>query len=246
MVSCCQPAAGLDGGFAPDAAGAGEVEEPPGGGASAVLDQMMAVEHQRLGLGQERVGAVQVPPACLDHADLRIGDEVRNDLEQKVGLGKKVGVEHGDEVALGHFETRVEGAGLEAGAIGAMHVGDFEVRLGVAKLGDVGAGEGFGFVGRVVEDLNLERAARIANGRDVVEQTGDDGGFVEDGQLNRHVRERSAVDRGGFGDVRRRQRRQSVAHLLQPTAVAEAREDQMRPVDAVHRQEQQHGEIGRA
>ena len=52
------PAARLDdGALAPDAARAGEVEEPPRGRAHAVLDEVVAVEHQRRDAREDRVVA---------------------------------------------------------------------------------------------------------------------------------------------------------------------------------------------
>ena len=58
------PAAALgDGGLAPHAAGAGEVEEPTRCVARAVLDEVVTVEHERLHAGEPGDVAVHVTPA---------------------------------------------------------------------------------------------------------------------------------------------------------------------------------------
>ena len=99
------PAAGLfDGADAPHAGGAVEIEEDAGAGAAAVLQHEVAVQQNGLHLGQERVIAVDVGPARLHHADLGIG-EVVDHSHQPVGRGSEVGVEDGDELALGALQA---------------------------------------------------------------------------------------------------------------------------------------------
>ena len=67
------PAAAVDDRLAaPDARGAVEVEEAAGAVAPAVLEDEVAVEEDRLHLGEQRVVAVDVAPAHLHHAHLRI------------------------------------------------------------------------------------------------------------------------------------------------------------------------------
>ena len=126
------PAAGVvDGVAPPDAGGAVEVEEAPGAVAGAVLDDEVAVEEDRLHLGEQRVVAVDVAPAHLHHADPGVG-EVAEGLLQDVGRGDEVGVEDRDELALGDLEPGVQRAGLEALAVLAVEVVDVEALLAVA------------------------------------------------------------------------------------------------------------------
>ncbi len=54
----------------------------------------------RLRLGEDGVVAVEVPPAHLHHADLRVGEEGHRALEEVRGRDE-VGVEDRDELALG-------------------------------------------------------------------------------------------------------------------------------------------------
>ena len=116
------PAAGIvDGGAAPDAGGAVEIEEASAAGARAVLDDEMAVEQDALDLGQRRVVAIQVGPARLDHADLGIG-EIGQRAAQEIRRGQEIGVEDGDEFAGGGLQAFGQRAGLVAFAIGAMQV----------------------------------------------------------------------------------------------------------------------------
>ena len=153
------PAAGfVDGVAAPHAGGAVEIEEDAGAGAAAVFEDEVAVEQDGFDLGEEAVVAVEVGPAGLHHADFRLG-EVVDDLHQPVARRDEVGVEDGDELAAGGFKAFVEGSGLEPVAIGAVQIDD-GVAEGAITLAD-GRGDLFGFVGGVVEDLNLEQFAGV-------------------------------------------------------------------------------------
>ena len=91
----------------------------------------MAVEQDGLDLGEQAVVAVEVGPAGLDHADFGLG-EVMDDAHEPVGRGHEVGVEDGDELAVGDFEAGVERAGFEAVAVGAVDVDDGMAQRGIA------------------------------------------------------------------------------------------------------------------
>src|SRR5258708_18172457 len=97
------PSAGLVNGFAaPHGGSAVEIEESASAGTRAVLDDEVAVEKNRFHVGQQRVVAVEIRPACLRHADLAaaIGiHEIRNSAAKKIWFGEKVGVEDGHELA---------------------------------------------------------------------------------------------------------------------------------------------------
>ena len=101
------PAAGVaDGLAAPHAGGAVEIEEAAGAIAAAVLEHEVAVEQNRLDLREQRVVLVDVPPARLHHADLRVG-EMRQQAVEEVGLRQEVGVEDGDELAARDLAARL-------------------------------------------------------------------------------------------------------------------------------------------
>ena len=94
------PAAGVGDRFAPpDAGRAVEIEEAAGAVAAAVLEHEVRVEQDRLDLGEQRVVLVDVAPARLHHADLRVGREVRQRPRQEILRRNEVGVENGDELA---------------------------------------------------------------------------------------------------------------------------------------------------
>jgi hypothetical protein len=82
---------------------------------------VVAVEHQRAHPCEEGLVTVEVAPAPLHHADLRIL-KVRDQAPQKIGVGQEVGVEHREQLALGGRQTGVERAGLVANAVGAVQV----------------------------------------------------------------------------------------------------------------------------
>ena len=75
-------AAALDAGAPPEAGRAVEIEEAPGAAAGGLLEHEVAVEEHGLDAGEERVGAVEVAPAGLDHADPGIGEEMDGLREQ--------------------------------------------------------------------------------------------------------------------------------------------------------------------
>ena len=187
-VSCCQP---------PRVAMASlrqmppvplKLKSQPGRGAGAVLDEVVAVEHERLHAREQRVLAVQVAPARLDHADLRVGDEVRDDGAKEVRLREEVGVEDGDELALGDLQPVVERARLVAGAVDAVDVHDVEPRL--AQALDAGAHE------RAASRRSSRRAPGSRGGSrgysiaaTCIEQARGDRRLVVERELDGHVRE---------------------------------------------------------
>ena len=181
------PAAGfVDGLATPHAGGAVEVEEDAGAGAATVLEDEVAVEEDGFDLRQEAVVAIEVGPAGLDHANAGLG-EVVDDAAEPAGRRDEVGVEDGDELALGGAETFFERAGFVAVAVGAVEVVD---GLGIEALGaggeagDHGAGHVDGLVGGVVEELDLEAVAGIVEAAAGVDEAVDDELLVVDGELD--------------------------------------------------------------
>ncbi len=97
------------------------------------------------------------PQRACTMPTLRVGHEVRHDRAQEVGLREEVGVEDGDELALGDLQPVVERARLVAGAIDAVDVDDVETALRAARS-TFATNERPRLVGRVVEHLDLEPA----------------------------------------------------------------------------------------
>jgi hypothetical protein len=172
---CC------DGGAAPDAGRAVEVEEPPRPVARGVLDDEVAVEQDALHLGEGAESAVQVLPAHLHHAHAVVGEVVHRAAEEFLGRDE-VGVEHRHELAGRGQEAVLQRAGLEALAVGPVDVVDVEP-LGAPVL-DGPPGDERGLVERVVEDLDLEQLARIVELADRPDEPLDDVHLVEDGELD--------------------------------------------------------------
>ena len=230
------PAAAVpDGGLAPHAPGAGEVEQPAGRGADAVLDDVVPVQHQRADAREERLLAVEVTPAALHHADVRIL-EVGDQAAEEVRLGQEVGVEHRDQLALGHLQPRVERAGLVAGALRAVQVRD--VQPARAQPPDRRRQQGAGLVRGVVEDLELEAGGRVFDLRHLLEQAHGDVRLVVERELDR--------DGGQVGpreDPVARDRRHACRQRAQPVAEARAHDQEVGAVEAVDGQQQQHREI---
>jgi len=211
---------------APHAGGAVEVEEVAGTGACAVLQDEVAVEEDRFDLGEQAVVAVEMRPAGLHHADFGLV-EVVDDVHQPIGRGDEICVEDGDQVALGYLQACVESSCLEAVTIFAVHVDDGVAEGGVT-LDDAG-GYLLGFVGGVVEKLNLKLVGGVLHGADGFYQPVDDELLVVDGQLHGDARQ--------FGEVASRLR---IVVLL----VLEIEVDQCIAVNAVDRKEDHDRKVG--
>ena len=201
-----------------------KLKNRPDAVASAVLEHEVRVEQDRLDLGQQRIVRVDVAPARLHHRDLGI-DEERDGALQEIGGRDEVGVEDGDVLALGHLHPGLERAGLVAGPIGAVQVGDVDAPGGVAPDGLLGYRACF--VRGVVEHLDLQELARVIHLAHGVDQPVRDVHLVVDGQLHRDGRQR--VHRPGRHRV--------------PILVLHVQVDQVIPVPTVHGQNDQHEEI---
>jgi hypothetical protein len=142
----------------------------------------MAIEEHGLDAGEDGVGAIEVTPSGLDHADGRVGEEV-DGLAEHVRRGDEIGIEDEDEIAFAALHSGFEGAGFETGTVGAMD--ELDIEAGGAQFGDLFGGDFSGFVGGIVEDLDLEEVTRVIEGGDGSEEALDDVQFVENRQLDR-------------------------------------------------------------
>jgi hypothetical protein len=161
-----------------------------------VLDHEVTVEHHALHLGEHGVVTVQVAPARLHHADLRVG-EVVHEVQHDARRRHEVGVEHEGVVALCVGQTLFERAGLVARAIGAM--AERDVVAALAQLFGLLARDAGRLVRGVVEHLDLELVLRVVDLSDALEQPLRDVHLIEHRQLNGHARQ--------FAETRGRQRR---------------------------------------
>src|SRR6266540_2821308 len=147
-------------------------------------------EQARLDLRQQGIILVDVPPARLDHPDVRLA-EVRQRLEQEILRGNEIRVEDRDEIRLGDAQPRFERARLVAGAVDAVQVGDIEAARGMPANGQLG--DFARFVGRVVKDLDFEQLPRVIHFADRVDQAVRHVHFVVNRELDRdalHLRVR--------------------------------------------------------
>ena len=95
MLPAARP---LDGFAPPHPGGAVEVEEPAAAIARGLLDDKVAVEHDRLNFCKQRVVGVDVAPAHLHHADALIR-EIIDHAAYAVGARRKVRVKDQDKLA---------------------------------------------------------------------------------------------------------------------------------------------------
>src|SRR5688572_33450717 len=101
----------LDHALAEDPCGPVEVEKEAAAITSAVLEDKMSVEQHRLDFGKDVVMAVQVRPAGLNHADLRIGKVVDRLLDE-IGWSHEIGIEDGNELVFCHLQSCLQSGGF--------------------------------------------------------------------------------------------------------------------------------------
>src|SRR5207302_10845341 len=86
-------ATGVDARAAPNTRSAVEIKKTSTAAARRLLEQMRAGEKHRLHAREQRISAIDVAPARLDHADHRIGEKL-NRFAQDVRRRDKIGVEN--------------------------------------------------------------------------------------------------------------------------------------------------------
>ena len=191
-----------------------------------MLEDEVGVEQDRLDLRQQRIVLIDVAPARLDHADLRIGLEV---AAASAAGNRCGGTKSASKMAMNSagrlFQSRFEGARLVARAVDTMDVVDVEAARRVAanrQFGDFRR-----LVGRIVEHLNLEEFPRIVHLADGVDQPIGDVHLVKDWQL----------------DCDRRQHRLAAAAAWRPVLVFHVKIDKVVAVPSVDRQNAEDEEV---
>jgi len=163
---------------APHAAGAVEVEEEAAPVASSVLEEEVPVEEEALGAGEPVGVFVEMIPAGLHHPDAGLLERGQQ-LPDQIRLGHEVRVQHQQELAVGTAHARGQGARLEARALPAADVAHVDAPGPPPRHppGD----EVHGFVGGVVQHLDLEGAGRIVERARGVDHPPGDGGLIVQG-----------------------------------------------------------------
>ena len=98
----------VDAGAPPQTGRAVEIEETAAAAPGRLLEQKMAIEKHRLHAGEQRVAAIQVAPARLDHSHLRVGEKMDRPL-QKIGLRNEIGIEDANEITLARTRAQSRG-----------------------------------------------------------------------------------------------------------------------------------------
>ena len=175
------PAAGrLDAFPAPDPRCPVEVEKPSRPVPGAVFHDEMAVQHDRLDPGQDRVAPVEIGPPGLYQANPLVTEPVHG-VPEEVRRRDEVGVENRDERAARHLEPLLQCARLVSGAFLPVKVVDIDAGRPVTF--DATGRETAGFVGRIVQYLYFQPVAGIVDAADGVDQPFDHVLFVVEGQL---------------------------------------------------------------
>src|SRR5271156_4125461 len=86
----------------PDSGSSIEIKKNPAARASGMLQHEVAVQQNGFHLREKRIVAIDVRPARLHHADLRVS-KVMDGARQKIFRRSEVCVEDGDKFALRRF-----------------------------------------------------------------------------------------------------------------------------------------------
>src|ERR1700733_8836485 len=156
-----------------------------------MLEHKVTVQKHGLHFGENAVFAVQIAPAGLHHPNLGVREKVHGS-QKEVSRRNEIGVENGKQLAGSGFEPFLQRAGLEAAAGGAVPVFDCDA------LGPIFDHEPLGvrvrFVSGVVENLDLKQVARVVEFGYLFQKAGDNKTFVEERQLDGHLRERREMN----------------------------------------------------
>jgi len=182
------PAAGLiDRHATPDAGRPVEVEEPPAAIAAAVLEHEVSVEENRLNLGQQGIVLVDVAPARLHHADVRLA-EMGHEPRQEITRRDEVGVEDADELPTRALEAASSAPALYPRRSVRCRYLMSTPSAAKAKTPHRELRNTPRLVGRVVQHLDLQTLARVLDPADGLDQSVGDVHFVEERQLDRDER----------------------------------------------------------
>src|SRR5919109_2260997 len=99
-------------------------------------------------------------PPRLNHPDFRVAEIVHNIFEE-IGCGNEIGIEDCDEIAGGDLQAVLQSACLETMTVRAVNMINIEAKRLMFR--HTGGGDLDGAVRRIIENLNLEKLARIAN-----------------------------------------------------------------------------------
>src|SRR5215831_52990 len=182
----------LDAGTPPQPGRPIKIEKSAAAAARDLLKQKMPIQENRLHACEQRIPPVQMPPARLDHSDLRIGEEMDGALEQ-VLLRNKIGVQDAKKFTFRSSEPDRQCASLKAGAVSPMNA--LYVKTALAQFPRARGGDVAGLVRRIVQDLDLQKFLRVIEFAHGTEQPLGHVHFVEDRQLHRHFRQLLEVER---------------------------------------------------
>ena len=170
----------------PHAGAAVEVHQQAAPAARDLLHAKVAIQGQGLGAGDGIHIGVEVLPAGLGQGQPGLGGKHGDHPAQEVGRGAEVGVEDGHELAGGRGQPGRQGAGLEAGAVGAVEQTDGTAAR--AMVGHAGPDDGGGVVGGIVQHLEGQALAGVVERGGGVDELFSDVALIEERELHQDGR----------------------------------------------------------
>src|SRR4030095_5260995 len=118
----------LDTRTSPQSGGSIEVEKPGAAAASGLFQQKVSVQKDCLHAREQRITAIQVSPASLNHSHFWVGKVMDRSL-QSLLWRNKIRVQDTYEFAFSSFEPYRQRAGLETSAVDSMNALNIEPTL---------------------------------------------------------------------------------------------------------------------
>jgi len=171
---------------APDPSRTIKIQEQAGPAARCLLDPKVAVNPEGLRQGETGVSPVEVPPACLHHGNSGVLEE-RQGTQEKVRRRDKIGVEDGDKLARCARQALGQCPGLVSVTVGPTLQRDVETQVAIALNEQHGRSRRL--VCGVIENLDLQLGAWVAQAQHHLNQPLDDVTLVVNRQLHGHTRE---------------------------------------------------------
>ncbi len=162
-----------------------EVEEEARAVAGPVLDGEVGVQKERLRTGEPAPPGVQVAPGGLHRAHGGIRER-RDQPQQQVRRRYEIGVQDQEEVAPGQVGAGRQRPRLEARPVGPPDM--THINAPCAPAGGPRGGQRRGLVGGIVQDLDLQPAARPFQAAGGIHQALHHVRLVVDRELHRHRR----------------------------------------------------------
>src|SRR5215510_4729439 len=118
----------LDTGAPPEAGRSIEIEKPAATAARSLLKQKMSIQKNRLHASEQRITAIQMSPAGLDHSHFRVSEVMDGSLQQ-ILLRDKIGVKDTNKLAFRILQSDCQSSSFETCTVDPMNTLNIKTAL---------------------------------------------------------------------------------------------------------------------